>query len=272
MSEHPAIQALNRTCTDVARSLMEQRTFFEDLRDDLPLSERQLVAQHGERYSGARSDDEATNLLVGAMRLLGCSDRAIEKKAGVDRRTIPFRLRNLEKAGRIPALKERLLVIVGEVAEQSGIVVSHLLAQVLASPGDADLAAMLRSVGQVNSFAVTQTQLLTGAPTEIVEHRAGAGRAEIEAFWKDAAIPIEAEVVAVDSASTGKAAEPATSGASEPDRHGGDTADGDQGQLGDREPDRGEGGRGGSLAGAGAEKVNGLVGCQNSTKEGDGNP
>ena len=203
MNQNPVkalIEQQVSTCAAVAQELLRQRDFFDFHRDHLPASRRELPAP---RYTGARSDDEATNLRVGAMRLLGFSDRAIERECGVDHRTIPHRIDWCVQTNRIPAQKERLLQRVGEVAEKSGIILNCLLNRAHEGECSTDLASMIKAVATSLGITVEKVQLLTGSPTEILETRAGAGREEIEAWWREHAVQIEATVTPTsDSAST----------------------------------------------------------------------
>ncbi len=156
------VGTLAKSCQDVAAELLSQRDFFDFHRDDLKQDERELTAP---RYSGLRSNDEETNLRVGAMRLLGFSDRAIERECGVDRRTIPHRLEWCVSAGRIPAQKDRLLRLVGESAEKSGMALPELLDRARAGETSTELAGMIKSVATALGITVEKVQLLTGAPT-----------------------------------------------------------------------------------------------------------
>ena len=262
------IQNLSQTCAQVAEDLLSQPDFFERHREDVPIREQSLPEPA--RYTGVRSADEQVNLRVGAMRLLGFSDRAIERECCVDRRTIPHRLEWLSRTGRIPAQKERLLRLVGESAEKSSIVLNALLDRAAAGEVSMDLAGMIRSVATAQGITVEKVQLLTGAPTEIVEQRVGAGRAEIEQFWRSAAIPIQAEVRPIDSESLASVAKP---GFSECPNVCGHVPDTDGLPLsadlpkpacaGARPGAESERGAGGVAPGAGGENGNGFTGSQN---------
>jgi hypothetical protein len=138
------------------------------------------------RYNGKRvRSDEQRCLMIGALKLLRCSDREIARVVGCDVRTIAVVIEDLERSGRIPALKERLTRWTAENAEQSQIVLSRLLARGAAGEVDIDLAAMIKSVGTVGGINTTNLQLLTGQATEIVDVRVAAGREEIERWARD---------------------------------------------------------------------------------------
>jgi hypothetical protein len=255
--------------------MVAQREFFDFHRDDMPTRERELPP--GPRYNGERSTDEQINLRVGAMRLLGFSDRAIERECAVDRRTIPHRLEWLARAGRIPAQKDRLLRVVGEAAEKSGLVLNSLLDRAASGEIDADLAAMIRSVATANGIAVEKVQLLTGAPTEIIEQRAGTGRDEIEAFVRSVAVEIESRVTPIESKSIAGGEIQAASAASEGDGYLVETSNGPgladrgtQAEPGATVPPTTEGGRGGLRDRARGEKLNGSNGFQNLVPLADG--
>lgn len=218
-----ALTQLHQTCQDVATDLLSQPDFFSRHRDDLPLTEQSLPRP--ERYTGDRSDDEPTNLRVGAMRMLGFSDRAIERECGVDRRTIPHRLAWLEKTKRIPAVKDRIVAVTANNAETSGLVLADLLSRATKDIST-DMAAMIKAVATAHGITVEKLQLLTGSPTEILETRVGAGRDEQEAFWASVrANAIQVETAADDSASADKRTKPKQTTHTEAAGHAPDTSE-----------------------------------------------
>jgi hypothetical protein len=153
------------------------------------------------RYTGDRTTRDPERVaFVGALKLLNYSDRQIAALSKCDVRSIPVMVEELEKSGRIPALKERLIGIVGRNAEQSGLLVDQLVKEALDGDRTLELSAMLKAAGQVNDKLLEKNQLLTGAATERVETVNGAAAEEREAWFRANAIPIE---VAVDSDSTG---------------------------------------------------------------------
>jgi hypothetical protein len=106
-------------CRSVAADLLSQPELLAPVFEDSKPVVQELPALLG-RYTGERSTrDEARLLLVGALRLLGASDREIETQAGVTRRTIPLMLAALEQSGRITPLKERLATLTGDNAERA---------------------------------------------------------------------------------------------------------------------------------------------------------
>ena len=193
-------------CRALALELMQQPEFFETYRKELPHTPAQPVPRLAlTRYTGGRAGaDEQANLRVGAMRLLGLSDRAIERECGVDRRTIPFRLHALEKARRIPAVKARLEMLTGDLAERSGLVLSCLLDRAQ-DEWTVELAAMVKATATAFGITVEKLQLLTGSPTEIIGHTGTDGRAEIEEMVRQFGVPIDVEVRVAD---LGSVAEP----------------------------------------------------------------
>jgi hypothetical protein len=188
-------------CESIARDLMRQREFFEFHRDELPEQSR-LPVLAAARYTGGRSDDEQTNLRVGAMRLLGMSDRAIERECGVDRRTIPHRLAWLAQTGRIPAAKDRVATVTSDLAESSGLVLRTLMDRAGGGEVSMDLASMIKAVATLHGITVEKMQLLTGGATERIETTVGAGAAERDAWLRANAITVEVLPAANDLAST----------------------------------------------------------------------
>ncbi len=196
----PAITQLV-DCESVARDLMSQPELLARVFDE-PAAEPEPKAQTVQRYTGARSTlDEARNLKVGALRLLGASDREIARACGCTTRTIPIVLRDLEKAGRLTALKERLAMLTGDNAERAQLALRGLLDRAQDGESDMDLAAMIKSTATAAGILTDKALLLTGNATEIVEVRVRAGRDEIEEFARAHAVPIEAEVRPIESES-----------------------------------------------------------------------
>lgn len=233
---------ITRTAMDVARELLEQPTLFSEF-DGIPglspaAGPAAIARYTGDRSTGPQHDER--NLKVGALRLLGASEREIEQACGVTRRSIPVILAALEKAGRITPLKERLAQLTGENAERANIALRQLLDQVKDDAGSMELASMIKAVGTVMGISVEKYLLTTGQATEIVETRSGAGRAEFETWWKEQVIPIQATASpATESASAATPPISEQRSQSEPARDGSDTAC----SAGKPEDDRGGGGR-----------------------------
>ena len=214
-----------------------------------------------ERYNGKRvANDDERSLMVGALRLLQCSDRQIASVVKCDVRSIPLMLRAAEKSGRIPALKERLSAMTGENAERAQIALRALLERASTGEGDVDLASMIKAVATAGGINTTNFQLLTGGPTEILELKVGAGREEIDAWARSLAIPIEATTTAVDLESSEKPPISQQIEAVQPSGHKDDTATpARQSKRGDAEPAPGDAapGRGGSGLAGGATMTDG---------------
>ena len=241
-------------CNALAAELVGQREFFEFHRDDLPEHKQMRPDLALARYSGERCDDEQVNLRVGAMRLLRMSDRAVERECGVDRRTIPYRLAWLERAGRIPALKERLSLWSGSLAESSALVLACLLDRANSGEISADLASMIRSVGTAYGITAEKFQLLTGGATERIEVSVGAGRAETEQWCRANAIQVEViepGAAPTDVKATGDGAFVGESGQVEARRHGADTSEARR----TRRPRRPGDHRGGAIESGGGAKA-----------------
>lgn len=249
-------------CAAIARELAAQPEFFEFHRDAAeiadPPSQRPSLALA--RYTGDRSDDEQINLRVGAMRLLGFSDRAIERECGVDRRTIPYRLSWLEKTRRIPAVKDRVAMRTGDLAERAAIVLASLLDRA-AHETNADLASMIKAVGTVLGITAEKMQLLTGAATERIEHIGGGGREAIEDWMRQMGITVDVTATVTDLESGRERPVPEANPQLADRGHGWDTATGQQPDLVTIRPaterEAEQGGGGGLRAGAGAESVTG---------------
>jgi hypothetical protein len=197
-------KVLGSDCRALAADLLTQpellRGVFTDSQGQ-PTNDQDERVEAVKRYTGSRSTlDEQRLLMVGALRLLGASDREIESACGCTRRTIPVLLAELERAGRVTPLKERLVQIVGDNAERSSLLLKKLMEQAMDGACDMDLAAMLKAVGSVNCFQLEKFQLLTGQATEIVEQRVAADRDEFERWWRETALPVSAQIESKSSA------------------------------------------------------------------------
>lgn len=219
----------NRTAQDVARELLRQPELISEL---LPEEKpRTFLAEPAtqtvQRYTGARttaSEHEERNLMIGALRLLGASDREIETACGITRRSIAPILADLEKTGRITPLKERLSKITGDLAEQSALALRTLLLKAQDGSESIELAGMIKATATALGITVEKLQLLTGAATEILEVKGAVGRDEIEAWAKRFAIPIEVTARPVDTPSDGNPPLSGQNPALPPMRHTTDTS------------------------------------------------
>jgi hypothetical protein len=212
---HEQHQQLALSCVELAREIAHGPAFFNSKGE---------LTDAVVRYTGGRVTQDAERcVLAGALRLLHYSDRQIAKAVGCDVRSIPLMVRQAESSGRIPALKERLQAIVSQNAEQSSIVLAQLLDRAAGGEDSIELSAMVKAVGQVNSFQVDKHQILTGAATEIIEVRVGAGMAEREAWAKANAIPIEAIAAPVDYESSKNTTKPKQIEGNNEVRHNDDT-------------------------------------------------
>lgn len=198
---------LGSDCKAIAAELCAQPellagVFLENSEKLMP--DEQAKVDQVKRFTGVRSaSDEQRLLLVGALRLLGASDREIARTCGVSRNSVPVLLRELERTGRVEPLKDRLVKVVGDNAERSSLLLRDLMEKGLDGEVSMELAAMLKAVGSVNCFQVEKFQLLTGQATERVETVVAAGRDEIERFLRESAVDIEAVTVKGDSKSVG---------------------------------------------------------------------
>jgi hypothetical protein len=206
---------LNLKVEELARDIAYGPSLFDD---------RGRPTEAVERYNGARlTRDGERCVTVAALKLLAYSDRQIAKVIGCDTRSIPLMVVEAEARGLIPALKERLIVLVGRAAEQSTVAVQQLIDETLDGARSIDHAATLKAIGQVNTFLLDKNQLLTGAATERIEVRVGAGRDEVEAWALANAIPIQADARPNDTQSAGNLPVALETRSLPPMRHDGDT-------------------------------------------------
>ena len=257
MNTKPATE-MSQTCLELAIELTQGPRLFDDFGKP---------TEEVERYTGRRVLQNTERcLMAGAFRLLEWSDRQISEALKCDVRSIPLMLREAEKTGRIPALKDRLAQITGTNAERAQIALGMLLNKAADGTCNLDLAAMIKGVSTAGGIATQNLQLLTGGPTEILELRVGAGREEIEAWAKQMAVPIEAEVVTdppIDLESAENTTNPSQTVAGAPGGHGADTSGRSQVPIQpgptNAGPDVKEGGRG-SASGPGVDQTDGSNG------------
>lgn len=221
---------INRTAQAVARELIAQpellSAMIPEQRRALP--ETSLPGRYtGERSTSPKHDER--NLFVGALHMLGYSDRQIEQAChaqgfSLTRRSIPIIVRDLEHSGRITPQKERLAMQVGDLAELSASALRDLLHRAADGGESVELAAMIKSAATSLGITVEKLQLLTGAATERIEAIVGTGRGEIEAWAKEFAIPVEATARPVDTQSAANPTLSAQTNTLPPMRHASDTS------------------------------------------------
>ena len=180
----PAKQYLTAETMELALELSSQPRLFSDKGVPEPSLLKVLNGSRLER-------DEQRCLAACALRMLHRSDREIAATLHCDVRSIPLLLAAAEKSGRIPALKERLTLLAGANAETANIALGAFLDAATTGKGDLEDAAMIKSLATAAGISTEKYLLLTGSATEIVEHRIGAGREEMEAWARQNAIPIE---------------------------------------------------------------------------------
>lgn len=258
--QKPLPRELTQSCMELALEIAQGPRLFDDAG---------RTTEAVERYNGNRlTRDLDRCVVVGALRTLAYSDRQIAEAVGCDVRSIPLMLEAAEKSGRIPALKDRLARLTGQNAERSQIALAQLLNRASDGRGDLDMAAMIKAVATAGGIATQNVQLLTGGPTEILEHRVGAGREEIEAWARSLAVPVEATVVGDVTAQTDMES-PANAliskqiGANGAARHEDVTSAGAAGAdqlVGEGEADAAPGGRGGCAISPGGAMGDGSTG------------
>ena len=231
MSEREPAQLTHRTAQQVVQELLQQQELISELLPeerprtflaDLPGSSPAV-----KRYTGARStqpEHEERNLMVGALLLLGATDRQIEAACHVTRRSIPVILADLEKTGRVTPLKDRLALLIGDNAERAAIALRELLDQAVDEPASIELAGMIKAVATAVGITVEKHALLTGGATERIETMVGAGRGEIEAWAREFAIPVESVSRPVDTPSAANPSLSAQTNTLPPMRHTADTS------------------------------------------------
>lgn len=177
-----------QTCMELAQELSAVPELFSSRNEPAP-----FFAEP--RYSGSRVTLDAQRcVMVGALKLLGCSDREIARVAKCDVRSIPLMVEELERSGQIPALKQRLEKSLGSNAEASGIALKRMLDKAADGFESVELAAMIKAAATALGITVEKLQLVTGQATEIVEHKGGAGREAVESWARANAIEIEGAV------------------------------------------------------------------------------
>ena len=186
------VAGLTQSFMELTNELSQQPSLFSDRGVASP-----AVKQVVKRYTGQRAaSNEEKCLLAAALRMMQASDREIADALECDVRSIPFMLAAAEKTGRIPALKERLRVLVGANAESASIALQRCLDNVMRFGCSDELSNMIKALSTTVGITTEKYLLLTGSATEIVEHRVAAGRDEVEAWARSNAITIEAEPVA----------------------------------------------------------------------------
>jgi hypothetical protein len=165
-SVNPVISA----CEAAADSLVSQPSLFPAAAPSSP--DIMAVSTRPREFSGAiTTKNERLVLLVGALRELRVSDREIARKCGIARESIPALVRAAEQSGQLRPVKERLVGLLGDLAEQSGHALLELVEESRNPMGEGRsevVSSLIRGLGPVLGIATEKLQLLTGQATEIV--------------------------------------------------------------------------------------------------------
>ena len=165
-SVNPVLSA----CEAAADALVSQPSLFSIPAPSSP--EILTVATRPREFTGAiTTRDERLVLLVGALRELRVSDREIARRCGIARESIPALVRAAEASGQLRPLKERLVGLLGDLAEQSGHALLELVEESragMSTQRSEVVTSLIRGLGPVLGIATEKLQLLTGQATEIV--------------------------------------------------------------------------------------------------------
>lgn len=182
MSEH-VNRALGAVASDVALQLVSQPDLFPA---DTHGPARPLLspADATRRTPSGKilAQDEQRCLLVAALRELGLSDRRISAMTGVARESIGPILFQMERAGKVRPLKERLTSAIGLLAEESTQAARELVQSLRDGDRSEGVTMALRALGPMVGITAEKVQLLTGGPTEILETRVAAAPEDEAAF------------------------------------------------------------------------------------------
>lgn len=148
------------------------------------------------KHTGAistRDEQRATAVLLCLQA--GMSRRQIRQKLGVHHYTIDAIEGAAETGGRLEPLNKRIRDALGRLVLDA---TQEARVALVDGSRDVDGAAWLKSVATALGIATDKMQLLMGAPTEILEHRSGPGRADLEAWLSSAGLQVVSPAAAVD--------------------------------------------------------------------------
>jgi hypothetical protein len=176
-------RALGAVASDVALQLVSQPDLFPP--DASGLGRPLLSPADATRRTPSGkilAQDEQRCLLVAALRELGLSDRRISAMTGVARESIGPILMQMERAGKVRPLKERLTTAIGLLAEESTQAARELVQSLRDGDRSEGVTMALRALGPMVGITAEKVQLLTGGPTEILETRVAAAPEDEAAF------------------------------------------------------------------------------------------
>jgi len=125
----------------------------------------------------------------------GMSRREIRRRVGVHHYTIDRIEEAAEKGGKLEPLNTRIRAALGRLVLDA----THQTRETLNGDGrQMEDAAWLKAAATALGIATDKHQLLTGAPTEIIEQRSGPGRGDLEAWLAQSGLQVVAPAEAVD--------------------------------------------------------------------------
>ncbi len=156
------------TCRAVANALATSATPFfpgfegpEALRESAGDESPEVF-----RHTATRVDEER-QLLVGALRLLGWSDRRIAGELKLSRNCIAPICQRLEKEGLLEPIRARVAAQVAEVQEQAILSAREMMGAISPEDPDKDRSAALKALSDAAYKFGQVHALVTGSPTEI---------------------------------------------------------------------------------------------------------
>ena len=192
--ENSPTALLSGVCAAVAAELVSQPALFDV---PSPSSSSALLRKPRGTYTGERvtlNEDQVR--LVGALKLLGVSDRKIAAAAGCARESIPQHLAEAERRGWLRPVKERLTVSLGALAEDSVAASREIVEDIRDGKVTEERVQALRALGPMVGITTEKLLLLTGQPTEIRETRP-AGDPAAHRAWLQALAPTVLDVTPV---------------------------------------------------------------------------
>jgi transposase len=198
----PALQAADPLA--LATSVAEAMTRQPELFGEAAFSELELetvrVARSG-RYNGSiTTRNEARVAVVVALRQQGCSLREIERRTGMDTRLVNVVMREAERAGVVPAIKE---VLNRRIAETTERVMDRFDEEVKKDEPDSQLVRALAVAMGVGYDKVAAGSNPAGdVHLHLHQHAEGGDPTREYLRQRAAALATESESVVVDAIST----------------------------------------------------------------------
>jgi hypothetical protein len=187
------------TLGQVRAAVLTQPSLFDEegleLEHEVAAAARRLFAKKWEITGKIATKNEAKAAAVVLCLQAGMSRRQIRERVSVHHYTIDAIEAAAEIGGNLEPVATRLRANMARLVMQA---TEEARGALDCNVRNLESAAWLKAVATVLGVSADKHQLLTGAPTEILEHRSAPGRGELEAWLQSAGLQVVHPVSASD--------------------------------------------------------------------------